>query len=220
MQNVIPFGLGSTFYGPTQSIDVSSTYANVKGVGYEGLECEFVDVDPSDLTRQRAGSTIKTRIVRNVSGVTLQGKYFGSYAGGTKLKRIAGYHRVDNDIVAGVIDPYLPSNGVRDGDLCHVVEEGYCIHKTPKAGADFGTVAWTVGQDLCAVTDTAANGTTTTSANIAGRMQGITTGTWTATQTTDGTMANYVRNVAAEVMSAMTSGQTSTDCLIRMKLPR
>jgi hypothetical protein len=216
MINSNPFPMGTTPFAG-QTLDVSSTYANVPLQKLEGMECVFVDRDPSDLTKTRSSQLIKTRIVRNCAGVVLQGKYAVKYS--VKRKRVDGYSRLDGADVAGVVDPYLGSSGVPDGDLFHLVEEGPCIVKTPKTGAAFGLTTWAAGDDLCAVTDTAANATTTTAGNQAGRFQAL-PATWSATQTTDGTAKNYVLNSIAEVITARTSGETSTDTLVNMKIPR
>jgi hypothetical protein len=217
MNSTLPFALGTTYYGADQTIDVSSSYANVIGQHLEGSWYESKDVDPSNPGITRSGNLVKTRVVRNVSGVTLQGKYAVKYS--TKFKRIDGYTRLDVADVAGIVDPYLPSTGVRDGDLCHIVVDGPCIIKTPKTGAAFGTASWAAGDDLVAVTDAAANATTTTAGNQAGRLQGVTS-TWTATQATDGTALAYNRQIMAEVITARTSGETSTDTLVAVRIPR
>jgi hypothetical protein len=216
MINTNMFPMGTTMYAG-QTIDVSSTYANVPGQKYEGQECFMPDLNPSDLTKTRSSQLIRTRIVRNCAGVRLDGKYAVKYS--VKRKRVDGYVRLDGVDVAGVVDPYLGTAGVQDGDLFHLVEEGPCIVKTPKTGAAFGLTTWAAGDDLCAVTDAAANATTTTAGNQAGRFQAL-PATWSATQTTDGTAKNYVLNSIAEVITARTSGETSTDTLVNMKIPR
>ena len=135
MSNTAPFGLGKTWYGDSETIDVSSSYANAPAIHLEGRECFHGDVtDP--LTRPnttRSADIRKTIIVRNASGVTLQGGYPVTW--GTPGKRVNGYSRVYATKVAGVVDPSLGTTGVRDGDLFHLVVDGAVSIKSAYSGA-------------------------------------------------------------------------------------
>jgi hypothetical protein len=221
MINTNPFPMGTTPFAG-QTLDVSSSYASVPLQKLEGRECVSVDLDPSNLTKTRSSQFIKTRIVRNCSGVTLLPGRFVAYS--VKNKRVNGYSRLSNAVgaggdAAGVVDPYL-SAGVADGDLFHCVVEGPCLIKTPKTGAEFGQgTNWAAGNDLVALTFTTALATTSNTVETAGRVTAFNV-TFSAAETTDGTEAAQARNVLAEVISAMTSSQTNTDALVFVKIPR
>lgn len=228
MFNVMPFPMGITAFAG-QTLDVSSSYANVPNQDWEGMECVANDIDPSNTTRKRSSSFIKTIVLRNCSGVVLLPGRFVAYS--VKSKRVNGYTRLSNAAgaaslvnggdAAGVVDPYLnPAAGVPDGDLFHCVVEGPCLIKTPKTGAEFGqATSWIAGNDLVALTFTTALATTSSTVDTAGRVTAFNQ-TFTATETTDGSEAGMARNVLAEVISAMTSSQTNTDCLVKVKIPR
>ncbi len=211
-----PFPMGRTWVGESDTIDVSSSYANAPGIHLEGRECAGTDYDASVVNSNvpRSGDVRKTRIVRNCSGVTLQGGYAVTYS--TPLKRVNGYARTDACRIAGYVDPKLGTTGVRDGDLFHLVTEGYVLTKTPNSGAGFGGSDWAVGDPLFALTSAAANATTSTAASIAGRMSKAPS-TFTATQTTDGTAVNYARNAQVYACSALTTGQTAADALVYVR---
>jgi hypothetical protein len=225
MINSAPFGLGQTYYGESGTIDVSSSYANVDRKDLEGLEGVFNDIDSATnvaggVVVQRTADVIKARLVRNASGVTLYGGFVVTYAAASKLKRVNGYARTDAASVAGVVSPFLGSGGVRDGDLFWVIEEGYCLLRVPKTGAAFPTDI-AAGDALVALTDAAANATTTSATNIAGRIAKFPTFNVTS-NVTDGTIANYAMNRFATAISAATTHQTTNghSILAYVKVPR
>jgi hypothetical protein len=214
-----PFGLGKTFYGGTQSIDVSSSYANVGGIGLEGLEGTFDDVlvnVGAPNSAPRSGDVVKARLVRNTSGVTLIGSRLVTYATGHRLKRVDGYARTLATEVAGVVDPLLGSTGVRDGDLFWLIEEGVVDLVTDKSNqaTDFAA-----RDPLIAATDAAVNATTTNVTNTAGKVSKY-PASFTATQTTDGTALSYNRNCFGIAMSAALTNSTNTALRVHVKIPR
>lgn len=214
-----PFGLGKTYNGGTQSIDVSSSYANAGGVPLEGLEAQFDDVlvnVGSPNSAPRSADVVKARLVRNASGVTLYGGYLVTYASGQRLKRVNGYARQTATEVAGVVDPLLGTTGVRDGDLFWLIEEGVVDLKTDVANSatDFAS-----GDPLVAATAAAANATTTNVTNVAGKVAKY-PASFTATQTTDGTASSYDRNCFGVAMSAAATNSTNTALRVHVKIPR
>lgn len=218
-QITAPFPLGKTFYGESGTIDVSSSYANVDGIHLEGRECLVPDYVTSDPTNTRGSDLVKTRIVRNVSGSTLYGGFAAVYSTSARLRRINGYARLTGTDVAGIIDPNLGSTtGVRDGDLCHLITEGYVLVKTPKVNTDFVTDI-AAGDALVSTTDSAANGTTSNVTNAAGRIRAI-PATFSATEATDGTAARYNRNIYATAVSACTTNYTNSNLLVHVKVFR
>lgn len=218
--SVAHFPLGSTYYGPDTTIDVSNTYDNSfirDSVGLEGQVCEMQDLVSITTGQKRSGETVKTIIMRNVSGVTLfAGNLVKASVPG---KRFNGYNVIGPagpPIVAGIIDPHCVQ--VRDGDLCHVVVRGPCITKTPNSTAGVGATDWAVGDALAALTDAVANATTSNTTNLGGRMIKV-PATFTATQATDGTEWGYAANVLAKAMSARATTQTNTATLVRLNIP-
>jgi hypothetical protein len=221
MINSAPFGLGQTYYGESGTIDVSSSYANVDRKELEGLEGVFNDVNAATnvaggVTVQRSADVIKARLVRNTSGVTLYGGYAVVYDTANPLKRVTGYARTTAANVAGVTSPFLGSAGVRDGDLFWVIEEGYVTLKTPKSNFATDIVA---GDPLVAVTDAAANATTTTLASVAGRVTKF-PASFSATEATDGTAINYAMNRFATAISGAVTNSTNANLLVHVKIPR
>ena len=219
MSNTAPFGLGKTWYGDSETIDVSSSYANVPAIHLEGRECFHGDVtDP--LTRPnttRSADVRKTIIVRNCSGSTLQGGYPVTWS--TPGKRINGYARVLFTKVAGVIDPSLGTTGVRDGDLFHLVVDGAVLMKSVFTSVtNSGNLA--VGDPVYAHTSTTANATTSNVTNIPRFQPAALTSNSTA-DTTDNQILTWAGNVAKNhfgyALSACTTGATDTSVLIQVR---
>lgn len=209
-----PFAMGRTWVGESDTIDVSSSYLLSPAQHLEGRECSISDYDTNIVNANvpRSGDVRKTRIVRNCSGVTLYGGYAVTYS--TPLKRVVGYSRLTAARLAGYVDPKL-TQGVRDGDLFHLVVDGYVLTKTPFAGSGFGG-DWAVGDPLFALTSAAVNATTTTQASIAGRMSKQ-PASFSATEATDGTAVSYARNTQVYAVSAATTAQTNADVLVYVR---
>lgn len=196
-----PFPRGKSYY-QGQTIDAN----NLPGVHLEGQDCVFLNTDPSTTINRRNQGDVRAIIVRNTSGITLSAKRVVKWASGYRGRRVDGYANVDHEEVAGVVDDHVGSGGVQANDLFWLIVEGECLIQTPMTGAGFnGDVA--VGDILTALTAAASTGTT------AGRFQRW-NGTFTATQTTDGTLGNILANRFARAMSAKTTGNTNSDILV------
>jgi hypothetical protein len=196
---------GSTFYGPTQTIDTDD-YA---GVDHEGIQALFKDVDPSDGTALRSGREVKAILVRNVTGGTLYKGAIVTWASTYIGKRVGGNCCVAMEQVAGVVDEHLSSAGVRNGDLFWLTVEGPTLALKSRVAGDGVIVA---GDPLFAAT--AANSTGTTGATTGGKffMTG-TTFNLTA-DVTGGTIAQYGLNRLGRAISASTTSRTSSQELI------
>jgi hypothetical protein len=114
----------------------------VGGAQLEGTEWVFEDKDYSLGTGMtalsRTGRPVRVRVVRNKSGGVLLPKRAvkpgtanrAAYAG-----QVSGYAAtVGTDVVAGVVDEFLPAAGVVDGDLFYIVVEGPGMVTTAGAG--------------------------------------------------------------------------------------
>lgn len=203
------FKRGQTYNGPNKTL--SSSYG--QSVGIEGTVRYFDDVDPSSgspgVKSKRSDRVQTAMIVRNVSGITLLPKRIVKWASGYRGRRVDGYCNATAEEVAGVVDERLGSSGVRNYDLFWIQVKGPCLCKTGLAAA--AATAVTEGQILYALTAATSQATT------AGRPVGW-GGTFTATQTTDGTAGKIVANAIGRAMSAKTSGNTNTDFLVDLQI--
>lgn len=216
MSNTAPFGLGKTHYGESETIDVSSSYANVNGIHLEGRACYHGDVAApisGALGVLRSSDIRKTRIVRNCSGVTLQGGMVVYYS--VPGKRVGGKGYITAQKIAGVVDSHLGTTGVRDGDLFHIVVDGAVLCKTPIAPGDIISTNIAVGDNLFALT-AATSGATT-----AGRLRAspASHSTLELTDTANSLyIGNFMRNVVGVAMSAATTANTNADLLVDVRL--
>lgn len=209
------FDRGQTYYGPDRTIDT----ANLLGASLEGQEKTFEDLDygstsGSGVTPARSGRKVVCRLVRNYSGITLYAKQLCNLnEAGTRLTGLATVDSSD----AFPVDEFVPSGGVRHGDLCWVVVEGPAMCQTAYTGGAFnGDIA--AGDKLHSVT--ASAGTTaagTTSA--AGRVAGFTVvAATTAGQFTS--LKNYLQNYLGQALTARTTGNTNADILVDVRRRR
>lgn len=134
-----PFSLG-------QTLGVSSAS---DGTSWVGVVKVFPDVDPKT-GKVRSARLKKCIAVRNSSGQALLPKRAVAFAAGSH-SAVSGYTRLTNDVVAGVVDEFLPSGGVASNDVFWVTVEG------PTEVAVSQTVA--VGDVLAAVTAHTTNAT-------------------------------------------------------------
>lgn len=120
-----PFALG-------QTLGVSSA---TDGTGWVGAVKVFPDVDPK--TGKVRSNRLKTCIaVRNGSGVALLPKRAVAFKSGS-FSEVGGYTRLTNDVVAGVVDEFLPTSGVASNDVFWVTVDGpteYFVSQTVAAG--------------------------------------------------------------------------------------
>ena len=188
-----PVERGQTFYGPDVTIDTAA----YKDVQIEGTKVVFDDTGPDDKTKLRSGEKIEGRIMRNTSGGTLYAKYAVSPVEGSERERLGNTFTTACPL-AGIIDDQLGSNGVRNGDMCIVITKGTCGYYTPTAAP---TTA--IGDLLYAKDDD--GGALTRHAKAL---------TFTATQTTDGTMGKILKNSIGRALSSSTADETSTARLI------
>lgn len=95
--------------------------------GSLGLTKEFPDVDftASSLVKPQNTNTMVTcRLVKNSAGAALTPRQVVKYsttAWGTEVLTVAGA----GEVADGVVDEYLPSAGVADGDYFWIVVKGY-----------------------------------------------------------------------------------------------
>ena len=202
-----PFSLGKTYYDG-RTIDTS----NYGGVNLEGQVCTFTNINVlSGSTTVRTpleDGPIQARLVRNVSGIALLPGRLVIYKAGFNDKRVDGYTSTTAQRAAGVVDPYLPTAGVPNGDLFWIVISG----TVPVRRALSNSAADDAENDvLYAITAATSQATT------AGRFTRW-VGTFSAAETTDGTAFNVITNNIGRAMSACTTAGTNQNMAVRIRI--
>lgn len=180
-----PFDLG-------QTLGVSS---DADGKGWVGAVKVFTDVNPRT-GRVRSNRLKRCVAVRNTSGVALLPKKLVKFADGS-VSAVDAYTRLDNAVVAGVVDEYLPSTGVADDDVFWVTVEG------PTEVSLGAASAAAINADIVALTAAAV---AATDGATGGRAQ-------TASVTTAAQVLGYVGR-------AMSAGAAGADILVHAGLVR
>ena len=204
------FDRGQTWHGPDGTIDTN----NYQAVHLEGQTKEFEDINynaSGSVKPMLSGQKVKCRCVRNVSGITLLGKRLVRFSP-SNPGRVDGYATTEAEDCA-VADEYLPSGGVRNGDLFWVVVEGPTTVLTPFSGAGFGGADFAAGARLHSLTSAA--GSTNAASTHARPTQYTAVAATTAGQFTS--LINHLTNWVGTAISAMTTGQTNTDMRIECR---
>lgn len=199
-----PFGLGKTWYNG-RTIDTNDYSGSIH---LEGKVCCW-DVDKNLTTppQQRTALPRRSIIVRNVSGIALlPGRICKFSIAG---KRVAGYTTVTGEAAAGVVDDSLPSAGVPNGDLFHLMVHGPCAVRKSLSDSDIDLAV-----DAWVYAITAA----TSQATTAGRFVGW-NGTFSAAQTTDGTAGLILANRIGRAMTTSLTNTTNSQIEIFLDLP-
>ena len=204
---------GETMYGPSQTIDTSDYGVTAK---QEGMPLRWTNTDPTDPTKTLSENDVFCVLVRNVSGITLMPSMTVTWASGFIGRRVDGYARTTAVAIAGIVDDHLSvTTGVRNGDMFWLMVKGKVLAYT--GTSTFTNDIWAAGDFLYAITAAASTANTTggTTADDAGNLiNWNAVGTFTETQTTDGTLLNLTRNAFAKAISAATSGETRTRKLV------
>jgi hypothetical protein len=204
-ERAIPIERGQTFYGPTAT--VPTTYG--QSVAYEGRPVVLDDMDPTNTKVKRSQRKVYGILVRNVSGFTLYAGQAVKWAAGYRGKRVDGLaYDVEATEVAGVVDDFLPAAGVRTGDVFILIVKGPVLALLSRTAAE--TVI--SEGDVIYSASAATSGATT-----AGRFKAW-NGTFSATQTTDGTAGRIVMNRMGRAMSACTTAHTGQARLVDLDL--
>lgn len=208
---------GETLFGPTQTINTSDYGSSV---GLEGTPGNFMFLDPSEEIK-KDNRKVYAIFVRNTSGITLMRRLavVWSSTAGERGKRVTGYSSVTAGEIAGYVDDRLGVGGVRHGDMFWLLVKGPVLALTPLA-AD-GTNVISVDDILFAAT-AAASTANTTGSTTEDESGGFTVddGTFSQTETTDGTLRDELRNAFAVAMSAATTAETKSSLLIDLNVLR
>lgn len=194
--------LGKTFF------EGSAPSVTTQTIRLEGVQKSFQDLSVSTGTGAkvpRSGRFRVARLVRNASGITLQGKRLVSWQSGYRGTRVDGYVRTSNAEAAGVVDDQLPTSGVVNNDLFWLIIKGPCLIKTAlEANANNVLVDGDIAVALTAATSQA----TTSGRFIALASSAATTQSGAA-----------LLNAIGRVMTARTTANTNTDTLVDLDLP-
>lgn len=206
--NLLP--LGRTYYDG-RTIDTANYGSSVD---LEGQEATYrnnaIPSTGQTLVLPLNGAPILARVVRNVSGINLLPGRAVIYAAGFQDRRVDGYTNTTAQRAAGIVDPFLPSTGVPNGDLFLIIEEGTIPVRRALSNSAADDAE---GDFLYAITAATSQATT------AGRFTRW-VGTFTAAETTDGTAFNIAQNYFGRAMSACTTAGTNQLKNIRVRFGR
>lgn len=207
------FELGTTLKGT----DADGNLINSDCLGGVYTFSNVTTTAPSGGVRKfHSNEPLTVMALRNRSGVTLYGKRHVTLdvttAGLTGVTDIKGYCDTLAEGPSVLIDEFLATNGVADKDICWCVISGLALTLTPETGAAFnGDIA--VGADLVGATAASSTGSTT-----GGRVSNVTFTNATAGNTSNGYDGyRMARNFLGTALSARTTGETSTDLLMRVR---
>src|SRR6185436_11021948 len=209
-QEEAPFARGTTYNDTDGTIDLN----NLGGINLEGKEYIFEDQDPrsaAGVAATRTGRPVKCRIVRNLSGTTLFGKYcalLGVTAG--KVTQYASGLVATAATRGFPIDEYLPPAGVRNGDLFYVVVQGPAIMRTSMAGDITNSIAL----NAHLVAQTAVTSGATTAGRVGVRDTSLTAATSGVTTYDTTGLYDMIANRIGLALSARTTGETNADILV------
>lgn len=192
--------LGQTYYGETAT--VPTTY-NGETIRHEGKVVYVSDKSVAangSASSPLSGQMVKARVVRNVSGITLEARRACVWAANYRLRRVDGYTSVTGQEIAGFVDPHLAGNsngGVRNHDLFLLIDpEGPVEGLTDLAGGANNSFA--EGARLGALTAASSQATT------AGRVRPV-----SGTLPTDATGQDVAHNSRAKAHTARTTAETN-----------
>lgn len=198
----MPQKLGQTAYGQKGTIPSSS--ADYTGLHLEGASRVFRVKSLADKTLLLGQYDLVAMLVRNAATFNLTPGRLVTWQAGFYKKRVDGFARVGATVVAGAVDPYLPSAGVRAGDLFWLCLRGPTYLKTDlAAGANNLLPEGTVLVALTAATSGA-----TTSGRVA--PQDLTGAT--------SVLGGQIQNAVGIAISGRTTANTNVDILTDLQL--
>lgn len=169
-----------------------------------GREWCFKDLDYGQATQpHRSQHDVRCRLVKNSSGVALLPGYAVSFKADTNRSEVDGYARTTAQSGIAIVDEFLPSDGVPDGEYFWVaLDGGPAMCKMPASEvAD-------VSEDDILVALTAAASTHSTTAGRVTKQD--------LTGATD-VLANQIQGAIGRALSAVSSSSTNNDILVFLK---
>lgn len=168
--------------------------------------------------RPAGASQIRAVLLRNLSGITLMGKYLAQIkltAGYDPITAVNGYAVTSANKNVVIIDPWLDANGVAHNDIFWGIIGGPTLIRVPAATAAFASGDIAVGDFIMSATVNAAS-TANSTGSTGGRACGV-----SITNATDATGAfNQANAVLGRALSAKSSNQTTDgqDILIQASI--
>ena len=205
------FPRGKTYFNATSTVATANRSGHSEDL--LGLVRPFEDLTPGALpvpAVRRSMGHVLCMLVRNTSTVALLPGRLVSWKSGYRGKEVDGYTRTTGCEAAGVVDEFLPASGVQIGDVFWLVIKGHVLCKT-----GYNSVAANISAGDMLIAVTAAN-STGTSQTEDGRITSRTDSLFTATETTDGTLGNVMRNRIGVAASGKTTSQTDADILVEL----
>jgi hypothetical protein len=185
---------------------------DLQDVRQEGFSRVFPNENPptagGQMRTRRGAGVVRCRWMRNASGVTILPKRIVAHQDGYYNKRFVGYTRLTAQHVAGVTDEFLAAAGVVANDCCWVVQQGQTLVVSDNGNQ---AVDFTYGAKVYA--STAATSASTGGLTTGGKFN-VWAGTFTSTQTTDGTAGSILFNAFGRCASTAATTATNTDTLI------
>lgn len=207
-----PFPLGQTYY-QNATIGTVGGSTQAPGIHLEGQLVTFnnavIRTGSASLVTIKFDAPIVAECVRNVSGIALLPKRLAIYKSGSLHKRVDGYTSVTAQQAAGVVDPFLPAAGVPNNDLFWLIKEGEveCLTALSNYAADVGIGDW--GYAITAASS---------QASAAGRLAfHNSAGTFSAVETTDGTLFKVLTNKIGQARSTKLTNNTNAGILMQVK---
>lgn len=202
-----PFDRGTTHYGTDRTIDTN----NLEGAELEGVVRLFEDLNYSaaGAKTRRTNRRVLCMLIRNFCGINiLPGQVVTcSTANPPRVNGNADSAAEDRCVF---VDEWLPSSGVRHGDLFWAVLRGPVLSRTPPVA---GVANIAAGAKIVAATgasaSTAATATTNDNGSVAPQVLAAPTDAGSTT-----TFSNQVQNKLGYAMSARTTSETNAAILI------
>lgn len=164
-----------------------------------GRKFYFDDYDYDNLPQRRSHHLVCCRLVKNSSGINLEPGRLVTFKSGTNRTEVDGYADETAEHSAVVVDEWLPSDGVPDGEYFYVAIHGPSEVLTSLAGGSNTNFS----DDTVLVALTAASSGATSAGRIA--PQDLTGAT--------APLANQVQGAIGRAMSGNTTAQTNRSVL-------
>lgn len=146
-----PWARGETFYNGSTKDPVFTDPLNYLGREYVFSVNAQDSQQSAPVANDSSGRLVRVRVAQNTSTIPLLPKRLARFAASSPVKTtVDGYYFQRADLLAGVVDEFLPVAGVAIGDLFYLVVQGPTVVKSPTAGG----VAFAIGDRLAAATGT------------------------------------------------------------------
>jgi hypothetical protein len=175
---------------------------NTLVLGTPVYTADFSTITSNSTATLRSAMVVVGMIVKNSGAAVLYPKHLCIWKTGCTGTEVNGRICTTAGQAAGFVDEHVVSTGVPVSDNFLLIVNGPCLGVTDLAGGANNLIP--AESELYGLTAATSNATTS------GRVYPL-DGTFTATQTTDGTAAKVALNRVGRAISAKTTGQTNGD---------